>query len=98
MHRNRIAGAVMNLTKKSDVKNHLSSRHRRGIHLTPRASLPDATGFSGEQSDRADPVSGYVTEQWLPEPGIAVPVVPPIVSEPDLRPVAAPVISKSERR
>ena len=96
MHRNRIAGAVMSLTKKSDVKNHLSSRYRRGIHLTPRASLPDAAGFSGEQSDRADPATGDVTEQ--PQPGIAVPVVPPIVSQPDLRPVAAPVISKSERR
>lgn len=98
MHRNRIAGAVMSLTKKSDVKNHLSSRYRRGIHLTPRASLPDATGFSGEQSDRADPATGDVTEQPLPQPGIAVPVVPPIVTQPDLRPVAAPAVSKSARR
>ena len=97
MHRNRIAGAVMSLTKKSDVKNHLSSRYRRGIHLTPRANLPDATGFSGEQSDRAESATGDVTEQPLPQPGIAVPVVPPIVSEPDLRPAAALAVSKSER-
>lgn len=88
----------MSLTKKSDVKNHLSSRHRRGIHLAPRASLPDATGFSGEQSDRVNPATGDVTEQPLPQPGIAVPVVPPIVSQPDLRPVAAPAVSKSARR
>ena len=97
MHRNRSAGAVMSLIKKSDVKNHLSSRYRRGIHLAPRASQPDATGFSGKQSGRADPVTGDVTEQPLPQPGIAVPLVPPIVTEPDLTPVAAVAVSKSER-
>lgn len=69
----------MSFTKKSDVKDHLSSRYRGGIHLAPRrASLPDATGFSGEQSDRADPITGDVTEQPLRQPGIAVPLVPPI--------------------
>lgn len=88
----------MSFTKKSDVKNHLSSSNRRGIHLAPRrASLPDATGFSGEQSVRADPATGDTTEQPLPQPGIAVPVVPPIVSEPAVRPIAASAISKSVR-
>lgn len=36
----------MSLIKKSDVKNHLSSHHRKGIHLTRQTSQPDATGFS----------------------------------------------------
>jgi hypothetical protein len=36
----------MSLIKKSDVKNHLSSRHNNHIHIAP-ASQPDATGFSG---------------------------------------------------
>jgi hypothetical protein len=36
----------MSLIKKSDVKNHLSSRHHNHIHIAP-VSQPDATGFSG---------------------------------------------------
>ncbi len=36
----------MSLIKKSDVKNHLSPRHRTQIHLCPPESQPDATGFS----------------------------------------------------
>jgi len=83
------------LTKKSDVKIHLSARHRRGIHLAPSASEPDATGFSGEQPDRADQLIGHATEGLLPQPGIAEPLVRPLVSEPDLRPVAVPAVSKS---
>ena len=46
----------MTLIKKSDVKNHLANRYRNrnGIHLYPPTSQPDATGFSAEQSERAD--------------------------------------------
>lgn len=43
----------MSLVKKSDVKNHLSPHHRKGIHLTPPVSQPDATGFS-EDGSRTD--------------------------------------------
>jgi hypothetical protein len=46
----------MSLIKKNDVNNHLANRYRNrnGLHLYPPASQPDATGFSGEQSERAD--------------------------------------------
>lgn len=44
----------MSVIKKSDVKNHLSTHNRNGIHLQRRASQPDATGFSGEQAGTAD--------------------------------------------
>jgi hypothetical protein len=36
----------MSLIKKSDVKNHLSSHHRKATHPTRQTSQPDATGFS----------------------------------------------------
>ena len=81
----------MSFVKKSDVKDHLSARHRRGIHLTTPASQPDATGFSGEQSDRADQLIGNATEGWLAQPGIAVAAVRPQVIEPE----GVPVVSKS---
>jgi hypothetical protein len=44
----------VSLIEKSDVKNHLSTHNRNGIHLQHRASQPDATGFSGEQAGPAD--------------------------------------------
>lgn len=55
----------MSLIKKSDVKNHLSNRYRNrnGIHLQPATSQPDATGFSGEQSERADSNANSTVEE-----------------------------------
>jgi hypothetical protein len=44
----------MPLIKKRDVKNYFAARRHSGIHLHRPASQPDATGFSGEQSARAD--------------------------------------------
>jgi hypothetical protein len=52
----------MNLIKKSDVKNHLSSRNHHGIHLHRPVGQPTATGLSGDQSGRADSSSGNVVE------------------------------------
>ena len=40
----------MSLTKKSDVKNHLSAHHRTEIHLTYPQSQSDATGFAHEEA------------------------------------------------
>lgn len=45
----------MSLIKKSDVKNHLSPRHRTEIHLCPPESQPDATGFSAAESGVVQP-------------------------------------------
>jgi len=44
----------MALIKKIDVKNYLSARKRNGLRPYRPASQPDATGFSGEPSRRAD--------------------------------------------
>jgi hypothetical protein len=48
--RNGTAGAVMTLIKKIDVKNHLASRNRKGIHLFRATVQPGAAGFSGEET------------------------------------------------
>jgi hypothetical protein len=50
----RTTGATVSLIKKSDVKNHLSPRHRTEIHLCPPESQPDATGYSGADAVQAD--------------------------------------------
>jgi hypothetical protein len=52
---NRTTGAAVSLIKKSDVKNHLSPRHRTQIHLCPPESQPDATGFSAVESGTDQP-------------------------------------------
>ena len=44
----------MSLTKKTDVKNHLSARHRTEIHLLP-AIQADATGFPHDEVAEAEP-------------------------------------------
>jgi hypothetical protein len=49
--------------QKSAVKNHLSSRNRNGIHLHRPASQPDATGFSGEDSVRAESNTSIAVEE-----------------------------------
>lgn len=94
---NRITGVAVSLIKQSDVKNHLSSRHRTRIHLATPASQPDATGFSEEQSERTDPLIEPATEGSLPEAGIAAPAVCLLVNESELGPVEVPVTSKSSQ-
>ncbi len=44
----------MTLIKTVDVKNYLSSPRRNGFRLHRPATQPDATGFSGQPSGRAD--------------------------------------------
>jgi hypothetical protein len=44
----------MSFTKNTDVKNHLSARHRTEIHLQP-AVRAEATGFKHEESAGPDP-------------------------------------------
>jgi hypothetical protein len=54
----------MNFLQKSDVKNHLSTRHQDHIHLAT-ASQPDAAGISGENQ-----AAGGTSEAGLiQEPG-----------------------------
>lgn len=66
--RNRATGAAVSIIRKSDVKNHLSPRHRTQIHLCPPESQPDATGFSTAESgavlpDAPDAAKDLVTER-----------------------------------
>ena len=57
----------MSIIKKTDVKNHLSARHRTEIHLEP-AIHADATGFPhDEEADTEPGTSGE------PEPDAIVP-------------------------
>ena len=73
----------MSLIKKTDVKNHLSSRKHNGIHLYKPASQPDATGFSGEQSEHADSSSGNVVETAPNLPLSRGPQIVPARVQPD---------------
>lgn len=51
----------MSFIKRPDVKNHLSARHRSGIHLAPPQIKSDASGFPHEESVNKDPnVNGSV--------------------------------------
>ena len=60
----------MSLIKKSDVKNHLSVRHRTEIHLAEYEGQSDATGFAHEEVAGEDPnVSGPVENPFdIPTP------------------------------
>ncbi|HVU45036.1 MAG TPA: hypothetical protein VHD85_02855 [Terracidiphilus sp.] len=57
----------MSLTKKSDVKNHLSPRHRREIHLYRPESQPDPTGVSRVEQDKIETVPSDSTERFAEE-------------------------------
>jgi hypothetical protein len=58
----------MSLMKKTDVKNHLSARHRTGIHLIRPESLADATGFPHERAASNDPEAHNSVESSLNVP------------------------------
>ena len=45
----------MSLIKKADVKNHLSARHRSGIHLTRPEGQSNATGAIHEDATSGTP-------------------------------------------
>ena len=69
----------MSLIKKTDVKNHLSARHRTEIHLQP-AIQADAIGFPYEDPAGADPIENDSTENPLspsPSHGRKATIVPP---------------------
>lgn len=51
----------MSLIKKTDVKNHLSARHRTEIHLQP-AIEADSTGFPYEEAAGPDPAENNSNE------------------------------------
>ena len=69
----------MSLIKKTDVKNHLSARHRTEIHLQP-AIQADSTGFPyeeaavppAESNSNESPPSSYPSGEWT-APAIATP-------------------------
>ena len=68
----------MSLIKKTDVKNHLSVRHRSEIHLQP-AIQADATGFPYDERTGADPSESDSAENPLsPSPrGRKAAIMPP---------------------
>ena len=53
----------MSLIKKSDVKNHLSVRFRKEIHVDNQSSQPDATGFSEDEPEACNAIpSDFATD------------------------------------
>lgn len=81
----------MSLVKKSDVKNHLSSHHKRAIHLNPPVSQPDATGFSEEESPRTD----LDKEEQIQQPTSTGPEASSLVNSADSGSSVAPPSPKS---
>jgi hypothetical protein len=81
----------MSLVKKSDVKNHLSPHHQKGIHLNRPVSQPDATGFSVEEPARTD---SHVVGQHE-QPSAGGPEAPPLVTSPDSSNTVASTESES---
>jgi hypothetical protein len=70
----------MTLIKKGDVKNDPSSRNRSEIHLHRSSSQPDATGFSGGQSDS---ISSNAVERTRNFPTSSGPKIVPTQDQPD---------------
>jgi len=71
--------------KKNDVKNHLSIRDRNGKRLHPSPSVADATGFSDEESGRAEalaaPEESLLQAALLDHPASLTPVLVTAVSK-----------------
>jgi hypothetical protein len=65
--RSRTTGAAVSPIKRSDVKNHLSPRHRTDIHLCQPESQPDATGFSAAEPDAIQANSLNSAEDFVAE-------------------------------
>lgn len=80
----------MSLIKQSDVKNHLSSRHRTEIHLQPPVSGPDATGSPSAEPDtkNANP-SEFVTDYSTEHAAAGNPVTPAVNSTGSVDPLAS---------
>jgi hypothetical protein len=62
----------MSLVDKTDVKNHLSARHRTQIHLAPPPGRPDEADIPREDPAAADPNSsssstGPLTPSKIPQ-------------------------------
>jgi hypothetical protein len=85
----------MSLIKKSDVKNYMSSPKRKGIHLYRPVSQPDATGFSGEQSARADSDASNVVAETLNRSSASGLEAPSTKTPPVPNSVVTPIDSKS---
>jgi hypothetical protein len=83
--------------KKIDVQNHRATHNRNGRHLYRPVSQPDATGFSGEQSGRAESRTGDVVREPLHQPFSAGLETPLTRTNPDSGRVATPTDSKSAR-
>jgi hypothetical protein len=88
----------MSIIEKRDVKNHLSLRHSRDIHLCEPLSQPDATGYSVIEADaaRANP-SGFADDYSAEHTIAATPATPGADFADPTKP-QAPETSKSARR
>ncbi len=85
----------MSLIKKSDVKNHLSPRHRTQIHLCQPESQPDATGFSVAEPDATKANPSSFTDDFVAEHSSSGTSIAPAGPVPgSLRPRAA-IVPKS---
>jgi hypothetical protein len=78
---NRTTGIAMSVIKQTDVKNHLSARHRTEIHLHQPESQADATGFPREESAGEDPKVSDSVENPLNIPTPSEPETTPIVTK-----------------
>ncbi|MDR3740723.1 MAG: hypothetical protein P4L40_17045 [Terracidiphilus sp.] len=85
----------MSLVKKSDVKNHLSPRHHKDIHLYQPDIQQDATGFVVENSGPAGVTLDQRIGDALNQSGSIGTATAPFASDLRLESVVVPVASQS---
>jgi hypothetical protein len=87
----------MTIIEKRDVKNHLSLRHSRDIHLCEPLSQPDATGYSLAEADAARANPSAFADDYSAEHTTAAMPETPAADLADSTETPAPEISKSAR-
>lgn len=87
----------MSLVKKSDLKNHLSPRHRTHIHLAAPASQAGATALLGEPLGAPVAEAGGAAGEVTAQGGIATSGARPFEVEPRVKPLAQPEIARDAK-
>jgi len=85
----------MSLVKKSDVKNHLSPRYHKDIHLCRPDIQQESTDFVVEDSGRAEMTIDQRIENALNQSGSASPEGTSLVNEPELESLVVSVARQS---
>jgi hypothetical protein len=90
-----MTGEGMSIINKSDVTNQLARRSHREIHLLRSKSEPDATGYSGTESEDSNTNTEHPVKQPLQQPNTSGSKATSIAVVLDPSSVAVPAVTKS---